>query len=291
MSKVGSSTRIISSFGRFPQFGRVFLTTVVASAVGLAGCAMEDTSSEDLRSSAADNESTTDRDPPPKDDGKDKGNDKDKEPSTGSPDAGAPNDDTPGSSDPPPPPPPSYAVGDTFRTTADLNLRSGPGTEHSIVLTMPNNAVVALVAAAPTNGFYNVKYASLTGWASEKFLVAAPGAKVEDFPIQKIITPVPVLPHVQAFANVACGTVGCPDNVSSYHGHSPHVTQALDVFQLRERGDKFADFAVADKTHKLHYVIWRQRINMRNGSGWQWMEDRGSITQNHYDHVHVSFYK
>ena len=24
-------------------------------------------------------------------------------------------------------------------------------------------------------------------------------------------------------------------------------------------------------------------------SGWDPMEDRGSITQNHYDHVHVSF--
>jgi hypothetical protein len=34
-------------------------------------------------------------------------------------------------------------------------------------------------------------------------------------------------------------------------------------------------------------VIWRQRIN--SGTGWRAMEDRGSITQNHYDHVHVSF--
>ncbi len=35
------------------------------------------------------------------------------------------------------------------------------------------------------------------------------------------------------------------------------------------------------------YVIWRQRYN--DGSGWDPMEDRGSITANHYDHVHVSF--
>ena len=35
----------------------------------------------------------------------------------------------------------------------------------------------------------------------------------------------------------------------------------------------------------------KQRINYNDGRGWQLMEDRGSITQNHYDHVHVSFYQ
>jgi hypothetical protein len=36
-------------------------------------------------------------------------------------------------------------------------------------------------------------------------------------------------------------------------------------------------------------VIWRQRIyDMRGSGGWRQMEDRGSVTQNHYDHVHVS---
>jgi len=37
----------------------------------------------------------------------------------------------------------------------------------------------------------------------------------------------------------------------------------------------------------LKYVIWRQRIN--TGSGWRGMENRGSITQNHMDHVHITF--
>ncbi|PRY01618.1 coiled-coil domain-containing protein [Allonocardiopsis opalescens] len=40
------------------------------------------------------------------------------------------------------------------------------------------------------------------------------------------------------------------------------------------------------------YVIWQQRIwDARNpGAGWRGMEDRGSVTQNHYDHVHVSVF-
>ncbi|MCV7097646.1 hypothetical protein H7H99_21600, partial [Mycobacterium kubicae] len=35
------------------------------------------------------------------------------------------------------------------------------------------------------------------------------------------------------------------------------------------------------------YVIWQQRYN--DGNGWSTMENRGSPTANHMDHVHVSF--
>lgn len=186
-------------------------------------------------------------------------------------------------------PPPVFGPGTTLRTTDPLNLRTGPGTQHGVIVTMPEGAVVAVVGDAPENDFYNIRYASLTGWASGQYLVPAPGAKVDDFPLQKIITPVPVRPHVQAFANASCAVVGCPDVVSSYHGHQPSVDRALDVFQLRARGDQYADYGVADKVHRVDYVIWRQRINTRDGRGWRMMEDRGSITANHYDHVHVSF--
>ncbi len=52
-------------------------------------------------------------------------------------------------------------------------------------------------------------------------------------------------------------------------------------------GDSVANWALANKGRlNVSYVIWKQRINM--GGGWRGMEDRGSITQNHYDHVHIS---
>lgn len=39
------------------------------------------------------------------------------------------------------------------------------------------------------------------------------------------------------------------------------------------------------------YVIWDQKIwnSARDGEGWRPMEDRGSDTENHLDHVHVSY--
>ncbi|MGN9787266.1 coiled-coil domain-containing protein [Nonomuraea sp. ZG12] len=54
-------------------------------------------------------------------------------------------------------------------------------------------------------------------------------------------------------------------------------------------GDSIAEWTV-DNRDKLgvKYVIWKQRIN--HGSGWSTMSDRGSVTENHYDHVHVSMH-
>ena len=37
----------------------------------------------------------------------------------------------------------------------------------------------------------------------------------------------------------------------------------------------------------IKYVIWKQRIN--SGSGWRAMANRGGITANHFDHVHITF--
>lgn len=53
-------------------------------------------------------------------------------------------------------------------------------------------------------------------------------------------------------------------------------------------GDAIADFVLANQERfGVTYVIWQQRYN--DGSGWSPMEDLGSPTANHYDHVHVSF--
>ncbi|MDR1807392.1 MAG: hypothetical protein LBR33_05685 [Propionibacteriaceae bacterium] len=40
----------------------------------------------------------------------------------------------------------------------------------------------------------------------------------------------------------------------------------------------------------VKYLIWRQRYWQAGwgNDSWQWMADRGSPTQNHYDHVHIS---
>jgi hypothetical protein len=102
--------------------------------------------------------------------------------------------------------------------------------------------------------------------------------------------------HVQSFAELACGSVdACV--TSTYDGHQPSADLALDIrtsssYDVADNfafGDRLAQFALDNQSrYRIWYVIYKQRINY--GSGWVWMEDRGSIRQNHYDHVHVSFY-
>ncbi|MEV0970395.1 coiled-coil domain-containing protein [Microtetraspora glauca] len=58
----------------------------------------------------------------------------------------------------------------------------------------------------------------------------------------------------------------------------------------KARGDALAQWCIdnADK-YGIMYIIWQQRFyDMRTGAGWRMMSDRGGITANHYDHVHVS---
>ncbi|MFD0904361.1 hypothetical protein ACFQ11_28525 [Actinomadura sediminis] len=65
----------------------------------------------------------------------------------------------------------------------------------------------------------------------------------------------------------------------------------LPSASARRHGDQVAAYTVANAERLgVSYVIWRQRIwNVaRAGEGWRPMEDRGSITQNHYDHLHIS---
>ena len=111
------------------------------------------------------------------------------------------------------------------------------------------------------------------------------------------ITGPDVLPHVQLFANAMCAaTKAC--TIGTRVGHHPSAERAIDILvsdvygevpsDNNALGDKVAAFTLAHQAeYGVWYTIWRQRYN--DGSGWDPMEDRGSITANHYDHVHVSF--
>jgi hypothetical protein len=63
---------------------------------------------------------------------------------------------------------------------------------------------------------------------------------------------------------------------------------AVDLMARGERGDRIAECALANQDELgISYVIWEQRVNY--GDGWEPMSDRGGDTENHYDHVHISF--
>ena len=77
--------------------------------------------------------------------------------------------------------------------------------------------------------------------------------------------------------------------VSGRAGTSDHPSgKAIDFMVDRATGDALAACTLRNQEALgVSYVIWKQRINF--GSGWEPMEDRGGVTANHFDHVHVSF--
>jgi uncharacterized protein YraI len=64
----------------------------------------------------------------------------------------------------------SAIVGKPAKVTATdgLNLRSGAGTSHSIILTMPHGATVSVQGAS--GGWYKVSYSGHVGWCSGLYL-------------------------------------------------------------------------------------------------------------------------
>jgi len=66
--------------------------------------------------------------------------------------------------------------------------------------------------------------------------------------------------------------------------------RAVDVMiSSSGQGDAVASYAIANMgSLGISYVIWQQRIWLAGSGGWRAMEDRGSPTANHMDHVHIS---
>ena len=67
------------------------------------------------------------------------------------------------------------------------------------------------------------------------------------------------------------------------------------VPESSELGDKIAEYAIQNMAIRgISYIIWKQRFyapfDSKYGPAntWNPMPDRGSVTENHYDHVHVS---
>ena len=91
-----------------------------------------------------------------------------------------------------------------------------------------------------------------------------------------------------------CSAVQTTFGLSSIGGYRPsadeHGTgQAVDfMISSSAQGDAIAAYVQQHAGEfNVKYVIWSQRYWPAGGS-WSMMADRGSITANHYDHVHVT---
>lgn len=106
-------------------------------------------------------------------------------------------------------------------------------------------------------------------------------------------------PQTAAFKEEIANLFG----ITSFSGYRPgdsgdHGKGLAIDFMVAERselGDKIAEYAIQNMASRgISYIIWKQRFyapfNSKYGPAntWNPMPDRGSVTENHYDHVHVS---
>jgi uncharacterized protein YraI len=73
---------------------------------------------------------------------------------------------------------PEQHTSQLYATTDYLNLRSGPGTRHSVITVMPPKSIITL-NAQEQHGYYSVNYDGRSGWAHRDYLVPA-GLASED---------------------------------------------------------------------------------------------------------------
>lgn len=106
-------------------------------------------------------------------------------------------------------------------------------------------------------------------------------------------------PQTAAFKEEIANLFG----ITSFSGYRPgdsgdHGKGLAIDFMVPERselGDKIAEYAIQNMASRgISYIIWKQRFyapfDSKYGPAntWNPMPDRGSVTENHYDHVRVS---
>jgi hypothetical protein len=194
-------------------------------------------------------------------------------------------------------------------TTARLNVWSGPG-EDSRLLTVLDTRGSVRATQSVRGRWAQIAWKDREAWVRKAYLATTkPSAPT----YQKPGTTAPV---------AGTSDAPCPDGSAVETGLQPNAVKlyravcaafpavkawggrsgsggnhgagrALDIMCSGSLGDAIASYARAHASELgVSEVIWAQHIwtVQRSSEGRRPMEDRGSATANHYDHVHVSLY-
>lgn len=193
------------------------------------------------------------------------------------------------------------ATGSLWVNVGSLYLRETSASDGKIITTVPRGTEL------PTTGVKQgdrtqVIYQGIVRWAYTAYLS---GSKPAPAPTKVTVTGYDrlnansksvVAAVIANFPNIK--VIGGWRSSSAYSSDHPNG-RATDIMVPDWKGSGVAyGTSIADYfqknagKHKVRYIIWRQKIwNVAYPArGWRAMENRGSATANHYDHVHVSVY-
>ena len=188
-------------------------------------------------------------------------------------------------------------------TTTRLNVWSGPG-ESSRLLTVLATAAKVRVTGTARGPWAEIQHGNRRAWVRKAYLaVKKPSPAVRIAQAAGVSgAPCPDGSSVESglqrntvrLYRAVCAAYPAVSSWGGRSGSGDHgAGRALDIMCTGSLGDSIANYVRSHASELgVSEVIWAQRIwtVQRSSEGWRPMEDRGSTTANHYDHVHVSVY-
>jgi hypothetical protein len=189
-------------------------------------------------------------------------------------------------------------------TTAPLNLWTSPQEKAKKVGLVDENKKV-LVTGRRSLDRAEIVWEGKSRWVTIGYFSQENPAKQEEEAVAESgdvdatctngsSVPSGVSPNIVAVHQAVCANFPEITTYGTFRSDGEHAQGiAIDIMVSGERGWQVAEFVRANYEELgVNYLIYSQQIWSvdRAGEGWRWMEDRGSTTANHYDHVHVTTY-
>ena len=183
-------------------------------------------------------------------------------------------------------------------TTVDLNTWTSPGKQaENIGLLEAGEKILITGRKTPERVEVVLDGKSrwvTVGYLSEEKPEPAVSGDVGGTCTNGSTVPSGVSPNIAKVHEAVCANFPEITSYGTFRGDGEHSQGiAIDIMVSGDRGQQVADFVRANASELgVSYVIYSQQIWSveRGGEGWRGMEDRGSTTANHYDHVHVTTY-
>jgi hypothetical protein len=191
-------------------------------------------------------------------------------------------------------------------TTADLNLWTSPGKDAQKVGLLADEKKV-LVTGRHFNGRAEIVWDGRSRWVTSGYLSdekpvqevahdrsGGSGGDVDATCTNGSTVPAGVSPNIVKVHEAVCANFPEITTYGTFRGDGEHAQGlAIDCMTSGSRGWEVAEFVRAHYAELgVNYIMYSQRIWSveRSSEGWRYVEDRGSATANHYDHVHVTTY-
>jgi hypothetical protein len=178
-------------------------------------------------------------------------------------------------------------------TVAPLNLWDQPGKGAETLGELPEGRKV-LVTGRRHQGREEIVVNGRSRWVTAGYLSEEKPFTIGGDCTNGSSVPSGVSENIKKVHEAVCAEFPELTSYGTFRSDGEHsMGIAIDIMVSGDRGWQVAEFVRKYYSELgVSYVIYSQKIWSveRSGEGWRPMEDRGSTTANHYDHVHVTTY-